>query len=151
VNPPTDIVQSVYRALQVLEIVGQRATGVSTNAIAAQLPAISRQTVYHYVRTLAYGEYITRLDNKCWVLGPAVAARADDRIAQTKQAPPRPQQPQAPREGETLKAFCVRRYRDGKSLMAVAHEAGKSYTFVRNAVHREGSLMRPQGQAPHEG
>jgi DNA-binding IclR family transcriptional regulator len=75
---PGDFVQSVGRAMRVLEIVGRR-PGLPVKAIARQCD-LNISTGYHLVRTLAYGGYLVRLSNGTYVIGDAVARRFHDLI-----------------------------------------------------------------------
>ena len=58
---PDDFVQSVGRAMRVLEVVG-RYPGLPVKAIARHCD-LNVSTSYHLVRTLAYEGYLVRLDN----------------------------------------------------------------------------------------
>ena len=64
---PDDFVQSVGRAMRVLEVVG-REPGLPVKAIARKC-ALNISTSYHLVRTLAYEGYLVRLPNGTYVIG----------------------------------------------------------------------------------
>jgi DNA-binding IclR family transcriptional regulator len=86
-QPPSDLIQSVWRALGILETVGS-SQGLKTTEIAAKCGML-RDTAIHLINTLAHGRYLTRRDDGRWVLGPAVTARADERATQPQDAPDR--------------------------------------------------------------
>jgi DNA-binding IclR family transcriptional regulator len=82
---PDDFVQSVGRAVRVLEVVG-REPGLPVKAIARKCD-LNISTSYHLVRTLAYEGYLVRLPNGTYVIGEAVARRFHDLLT-TLERPP---------------------------------------------------------------
>jgi len=70
---PDDLVQSVARALRVLEVV-TRSPGLPVKAIARR-SGLNLSTTYHLVRTLAYEGYVTRLKNGTYDVGAQVSHR----------------------------------------------------------------------------
>ncbi len=68
---PEDFVQSVARALRVLEVVGGL-PGLPVKAIARRT-GLNLSTTYHLVRTLAYQGYLRRLPDGRYVLDGEVA------------------------------------------------------------------------------
>ena len=82
---PDDFVQSVGRAMRVLEVVG-RHPGLPVKAIARQCD-LNISTSYHLVRTLAYEGYLVRLPDGTYVIGETVARRFHDLVT-TLERPP---------------------------------------------------------------
>ena len=77
-GPPEDFVQSVGRALRVLEVVGAE-PGLPVKAIARRCE-LNISTTYHLVRTMAYEGYLRRLPSGTYVIGDQVARRFHDLI-----------------------------------------------------------------------
>jgi hypothetical protein len=77
--PPADFVQSVGRAMLILEMVGRR-PGLPVKAIARRC-SLNISTTYHLIRTLAYEGYLVRLPDGTYVVGDAVARRFHDLVA----------------------------------------------------------------------
>src|SRR5207245_7457228 len=77
---PTDLIQSVSRALRILEEVGESPGGLNVKQIARQC-GIALPTTYHLVRTLTYEGYLVRRDNGNYTLGLAIASRFRDLLA----------------------------------------------------------------------
>lgn len=82
---PDDFVQSVGRAMRVLEVVG-RHPGLPVKAIARHC-ALNISTSYHLVRTLAYEGYLVRLPNGTYVIGDNVARRFHDLVTSLARPP----------------------------------------------------------------
>ena len=82
---PEDLVQSVSRALRVLEVV-TTCPGLPVKAIARR-SGLNLSTTYHLVRTLAYEGYLVRDREGRYVLGAAVARRFHDLQASFDQPP----------------------------------------------------------------
>jgi DNA-binding IclR family transcriptional regulator len=82
---PEDFVQSVGRAMRVLEVVGRR-PGLPVKTI-ARLCALNISTTYHLVRTLAYEGYVVRLPDGTYVIGDAVARRFHDLVTSLERPP----------------------------------------------------------------
>jgi DNA-binding IclR family transcriptional regulator len=68
---PRDFVQSVGRALRILEVVSA-GRAMTVKAIARRC-GLNLSTTYHLVRTLAHEGYLTRLSDGTYVAGEAVA------------------------------------------------------------------------------
>ena len=77
--PPGDLVQSVSRALRVLEVVSA-SPGLPVKAIARR-SGLNLSTTYHLVRTLAYEGYVRRLPDGCYDVGAEVPRRLHDVVA----------------------------------------------------------------------
>lgn len=73
---PDDFVQSVGRAVRLLEVVGQH-PGLPVKTIARR-SGLNVSTTYHLVRTLAYEGYLLRLPDGTYTIGDAVARRFHD-------------------------------------------------------------------------
>jgi DNA-binding IclR family transcriptional regulator len=82
---PDDFVQSVGRAVRVLEVVG-REPGLPVKAIARKCD-LNISTSYHLVRTLAYEGYLVRLPNGTYVIGESVARRFHDLLTSLHRPP----------------------------------------------------------------
>jgi len=82
---PDDFVQSVGRAVRVLEVVG-REPGLPVKAIARKC-RLNISTSYHLVRTLAYEGYLIRLPNGTYVIGETVARRFHDLLTSLQRPP----------------------------------------------------------------
>jgi DNA-binding IclR family transcriptional regulator len=82
---PDDFVQSVGRAVRVLETVG-REPGLPVKAIARRC-GLNVSTSYHLVRTLAYEGYLVRLPDGTYVIGESVARRFRDLVTSLQRPP----------------------------------------------------------------
>lgn len=76
-KPPSDLIQSVSRALRIMETVGAAPEGLSPKAVARRCQ-LRLATAYHLMRTLSYEGYLTRLPNGDYVLGLEIADRFRD-------------------------------------------------------------------------
>jgi DNA-binding IclR family transcriptional regulator len=83
---PTDLIQSVSRALRILEEVGDTPAGLNVKQIARQC-GIALPTTYHLVRTLTYEGYLVRRDHGNYTLGLAIASRFRDLLASMERPP----------------------------------------------------------------
>lgn len=84
-EPPEDFVQSVGRAMRVLEVVG-RHPGLPVKAIARHC-ALNISTTYHLIRTLAYEGYVVRLPDGSYTIGDTVARRFHDLTTSLERPP----------------------------------------------------------------
>jgi DNA-binding IclR family transcriptional regulator len=82
---PADFVQSVSRAMLILEVVGRR-PGLPVKAIARHC-SLNISTTYHLIRTLAYEGYLVRLPDGTYVIGDAVARRFHDLVTSLERPP----------------------------------------------------------------
>ena len=73
---PRDLVQSVRRAVQLMEIIGSE-PGLTVKQMARQLE-LNSTTAYHLIRTLVYEGYLIRDDLGNYRMGPAVSDRFRD-------------------------------------------------------------------------
>lgn len=71
---PSDLIQSVSRALHILETVGRATHGLSVKQIARRCE-LGLSTAYHLVRTLTYEGYLIRRADGSYVPGLEVADR----------------------------------------------------------------------------
>lgn len=83
---PTDLIQSVSRALRILEEVGDSPEGLNTKQI-AQRCDIALPTTYHLVRTLTYEGYLIRRSTGQYALGMEIASRFRDLVAGMQRPP----------------------------------------------------------------
>ena len=74
---PRDQVQSVSRALHVLEVVAASPVPLTMKAVARRA-GLNLSTTYHLARTLAYEGYLVRHPDGRYVAGPEVARRFHD-------------------------------------------------------------------------
>lgn len=72
--PPSDLIQSVSRALRILETVGRSTGGLTVKQIARRCE-LGLSTAYHLVRTLTYEGYLARCPDGSYLPGLEVAAR----------------------------------------------------------------------------
>lgn len=83
---PSDLIQSVSRALRILEVVGAEPRGVNAKAVARRC-GLALPTTYHLLRTLDYEGYLTRLHNGDYVLGLEIADRFRDLMSALARPP----------------------------------------------------------------
>ncbi len=83
--PPEDFVQSVGRAMRVLEVVSTQ-PGLPVKSIARRC-SLNISTTYHLVRTLAYAGYLVRLGDGTYATGDAVARRYHELVARLDRPP----------------------------------------------------------------
>lgn len=86
-DQPGDLVQSVSRALRVLEEVARFNEPVTVKAVARRAQ-LNLSTTYHLIRTLAYEGYLVRHQDGRYVVGPEVVRRFRD-LQATMDRPPR--------------------------------------------------------------
>lgn len=82
---PEDFVQSVGRALRLLEVVGA-SPGLPVKAIARRSD-LNISTTYHLVRTMAYEGYLLRLPDGTYAIGDQVARRFHDLLGAFEKPP----------------------------------------------------------------
>ncbi len=85
VAPPEDFVQSVGRAMRVLEVVSRR-PGLPVKSVARRC-SLNISTTYHLVRTLAYEGYVVRLPDGTYAPGDAVARRYHELVTRLDRPP----------------------------------------------------------------
>jgi DNA-binding IclR family transcriptional regulator len=78
-SEPTDLIQSVSRALRVLEQVTQTDHPLAVKVIARRCE-LNLSTAYHLVRTLSYEGYLSRQADGSYAAGPQVAERFHDLV-----------------------------------------------------------------------
>lgn len=83
---PSDLIQSVSRALRILEVVGAAPGGVSPKAVARRCQ-LRLPTAYHLMRTLGYEGYLSRLPSGDYVLGLEIADRFRDLMSALARPP----------------------------------------------------------------
>lgn len=74
---PSDLIQSVSRALRVLEVVGEAPHGLTPKAIATRT-GLHLSTTYHLLRTLEYEGYLIRDASGDYRLGLKISRRFRD-------------------------------------------------------------------------
>lgn len=83
---PTDLIQSVSRALRVLEAVGGSPGGCNAKAVARRCD-LNLSTAYHLLRTLAYEGYLVRDEVGDYHLGLEISDRFRDLCASLRRGP----------------------------------------------------------------
>lgn len=83
---PTDLIQSVSRALRVLEQVTQADRPLPVKVIARRC-GINLATAYHLVRTLCYEGYLVRLPGGLYTTGSEVAERFHELVSSFQRPP----------------------------------------------------------------
>jgi DNA-binding IclR family transcriptional regulator len=83
---PTDLIQSVSRALRVLEAVGESPGGCNAKAVARRCE-LNLSTAYHLLRTLAYEGYLVRDEVGDYHLGLEISDRFRDLCVSLGRAP----------------------------------------------------------------
>jgi DNA-binding IclR family transcriptional regulator len=73
-SEPTKMIQSVQRALRIMEYVGRHSGGVSAPRIAFEC-GLNRATAYNLLRTLVYENYLRRDEHGKYTLGLEVSDR----------------------------------------------------------------------------
>jgi DNA-binding IclR family transcriptional regulator len=85
-SPPIDLIQSVSRALRVLEQVAQAQHPLPAKVIARRC-GLNLSTAYHLIRTLCYEGYLIRQADGGYVIGSQVAQRFHE-LVDSFQRPP---------------------------------------------------------------
>lgn len=83
---PTDFIQSVSRALHILDEIGDSGGGASAKQIAARC-GLALPTTYHLLRTLCYEGYAVRRPGGNYVLGMKIAERFRDLLTNIERPP----------------------------------------------------------------
>ena len=83
---PTDLIQSVSRALRALEQVAQAGRPLPAKVIARRC-GLNLSTAYHLIRTLCYEGYLIRQADGTYVIGAQVAQRFHE-LVDSFQRPP---------------------------------------------------------------
>ncbi len=83
---PTDLIQSVSRALRILEEIGEQPLGLNAKEVAVKCD-LALPTTYHLLRTLSYEGYLARRPNGNWALGMKIADRFRDLMASMERPP----------------------------------------------------------------
>jgi DNA-binding IclR family transcriptional regulator len=124
IDPPSDLVRSVSRALRLLEVIGDHPAGISAKRLASRCD-MKLSTVYHLVRTLRYEGYLERLPSGDYVLGLAIAERFRDLATALAHPPP---VPTVLRElaGATGHSAYLARFVDGRITITQVVEAPRS-------------------------
>src|SRR3954470_2431201 len=86
---PSDLIQSVSRALRVLEQVTQ-ADRPPTVKVLARRCGLNLSTTYHLVRTLSYEGYLVRQADHTYVVGPKGGERVHEVVGSFRRPPAAP-------------------------------------------------------------
>ncbi|NUR06803.1 MAG: helix-turn-helix domain-containing protein [Nocardioidaceae bacterium] len=122
---PDDFVQSVGRAVRVLEVVG-REPGLPVKAIARKCE-LNISTSYHLVRTLAYEGYLVRLPNGTYVIGESVARRFHDLVTSLGRPPEAAVVLRQLSERVGLSSYLGLLHEERVTVVEVAEAAGSPY------------------------
>ncbi|MFA9429511.1 IclR family transcriptional regulator [Egicoccus sp. AB-alg2] len=85
-EPPSDLIQSVSRALRILEAVGASPGGCNPKVVARRCD-LHLSTTYHLLRTLAYEGYLARTSEGDYRLGLEISDRFRDLQASLTRPP----------------------------------------------------------------
>lgn len=85
-SEPTDLIQSVSRALRVLEQVAQAERPLPVKAIARRC-GLNLSTAYHLVRTLCYEGYLIRQADGTYAVGSQLAERFHELVCSFQRPP----------------------------------------------------------------
>lgn len=83
---PTDLIQSVSRALRILEAVGDGQGGLTAKEVAYRCD-LAVPTAYHLLRTLSYEGYLIRRPGGQYQLGMQIADRFKDLLSSMDRPP----------------------------------------------------------------
>ena len=83
---PSDLIQSVSRALRILEEVGNNPRGLNAKEISRRC-GLTLPTAYHLLRTLCYEGYLARRGTSSYVLGLEIADRHRQLVASMHRPP----------------------------------------------------------------
>ncbi len=85
-SEPTDLIQSVSRALRILEQVTQADRPLPVKVVARKC-GLNLSTTYHLVRTLCYEGYLVRHPDGTYMAGPQVAGRFHELVGSFQRPP----------------------------------------------------------------
>lgn len=85
-EPPSDLIRSVSRALRVLEAVGESPDGCNAKVVARRC-GLHLSTTYHLLRTLTYEGYLSRSSTGDYRLGLEISDRFRDLRASLTRPP----------------------------------------------------------------
>lgn len=123
-DPPSDLIQSVSRAVRILEVVGSAPDGLAPKVVARRC-GLRLSTVYHLVRTLCYEGYLTRRPNGDYALGVEIADRFRD-LAASLARPPEALPVLRHVAGTTGHSVYLARFVDGRVTLTHTVEAPQS-------------------------
>jgi DNA-binding IclR family transcriptional regulator len=86
-SEPTDLIQSVSRALRILEQVAQADRPLPVKVIARRC-GLNLSTAYHLARTLSYEGYLVRQADGRYLVGSKVAERFHEVVGSFQRPPP---------------------------------------------------------------
>jgi DNA-binding IclR family transcriptional regulator len=121
---PSDLIQSVSRALRILEVVGAAPGGISPKAVARRC-GLQLSTTYHLMRTLRYEGYLFRRQDGDYVLGLEIADRFRDLVGALSR-PPEVEAVLRALAGRTAHSAYLARFAAGRITIAEVVEAPQS-------------------------
>ncbi|MGH2555069.1 MAG: IclR family transcriptional regulator [Actinomycetota bacterium] len=83
---PADLIQSVSRALRILEEIGNSPQGLNAKEVSGRC-GVTLATAYHLLRTLCYEGYLTRRPGGSYALGLEIADRFREFVASMHRPP----------------------------------------------------------------
>jgi DNA-binding IclR family transcriptional regulator len=123
-SEPTKMIQSVQRALRIMELVGRHADGVSAPRIAFEC-GLNRATAYNLLRTLVYERYLRRDDEGRYTLGLEVSDRYSE-LTRAMAGPSTCGQYMRRMSSETGYSTFVARFVEGRPAVTDVIEGNKS-------------------------
>ncbi|WP_100447815.1 IclR family transcriptional regulator [Glycomyces xiaoerkulensis] len=121
---PTKLIQSVRRALHIMEFVGQYREGVSAQRIAFEC-RLNRGTAYNLLRTLVYERYLRRDDEGRYTLGLEVSDRYSE-LTQAMAGPRSAEEFMRRMSAETGYSTYVARFVEGRPAVTGVAEGARS-------------------------
>ncbi|MEU6857961.1 helix-turn-helix domain-containing protein [Glycomyces sp. NPDC046736] len=123
-SEPTKLIQSVQRALRIMELVGRHADGVSAPRIAFEC-GLNRATAYNLLRTLVYERYLRRDEEGRYSLGLEVSDRYSE-LTRAMAGPSTCGDYMRRMSGETGYSTFVARFVEGRPAVTDVIEGNKS-------------------------
>ncbi|CAM3347117.1 IclR family transcriptional regulator [Stackebrandtia soli] len=121
---PTDLIQSVRRALRVMETIGSTPSGMYAKQI-ARACELTLPTTYHLVRTLTYEGYLTKTDDGRFQVGLKVSDRYAD-LAAAMRGPATVSEVLRRTAGDTGYSHYLGRMIDGRVAITAVTEGTRS-------------------------
>lgn len=118
---PSDFIQSVSRALRILEVVGSSRDGLTIKQIARRVQ-LAQTTTYHLVRTLVYEKYLIKGMHGLFTVGLEVSDRYRD-MSQTMRGPVGVTETLRRQAADSGYSHYVARFVDGRVAITEVQEA----------------------------
>lgn len=121
---PSDLIQSVQRALRVMEAIGAAPGGLTAKQVARRCE-LNLPTAYHLLRTLTYEGYLIRGDAGTYLVGLEVSDRYAE-LSRTMQGPSSVAEVLQRTVGETGYSHYLGRIVDERVAISAVREGGRS-------------------------